>query len=98
MTCRVILRRAARIEYDAAGDWYEQQRPGLGAAFTAAVQQVFDRIAAHPQMHGVVLRGIRKAVVQGFPYCVYYRERSSAVVVLSVFHTSRDSNVWQSRA
>jgi toxin ParE1/3/4 len=98
MTWRVILRRAARIEYDAAGGWYEQQRPGLGAAFTAAVQQVFDGIAAHPRMHGVVLRDIRKAVVQGFPYCVYYRERSSAVVVLSVFHTSRDPTGWQSRA
>jgi toxin ParE1/3/4 len=98
MICRVILRRAAQAEYDAAGDWYEQQRPGLGAAFTDAVQQVFDRIAVHPRMHGVVLRDIRKAVVQGFPYCVYYRERSSAVVVISVFHTSRDPTVWKSRA
>ena len=51
MTRRIILRRAAQAEYDAAGDWYEQQRPGLGAAFTAAVQQVFDRIAANPRMH-----------------------------------------------
>ncbi|HBI45930.1 MAG TPA: recombinase [Planctomycetales bacterium] len=98
MTHRVILRRAAQAEYDAAGDWYEQQRPGLGVAFTAAVQEVFDRIAAHPRMHGIVLRDMRKAVVQGFPYCVYYRERPPAVVVLSVFHTSRDPTVWQSRA
>ena len=98
MTLPVILRRAARAEYDAAVDWYEQQRPGLGAAFTAAVQRVFDRIAAQPRMHGIVLRDIRRAVVRGFPYCVFYRVRPSAVVVLSVFHTSRDPSAWQSRS
>src|SRR5438105_4881850 len=97
MTRRVILRQPARTEYDAAGDWYEQQRPGLGAEFTEAVQKVFDRIAVQPRLHAVILRDIRKAVVRGFPYCVYYRERPSAVVVVSVFHTSRDPAVWQSR-
>ena len=39
-----VFRRAARSEYDAAGDWYEQRRDGLGAAFTEAVQKVLDRI------------------------------------------------------
>lgn len=97
MTRSVSLRRAARAEYDEAGDWYERRRTGLGAAFTAAVQRVFDRIAANPRMHGAVLRDIRKAVVKGFPYCVYYRERPSGVVVLSVFHTSRDPKIWQAR-
>jgi hypothetical protein len=77
MILPVVLRRSARAEYDAAGDWYERQRPGLGAAFTTAVQKVFDRIAAQPQLFQVVLRDIRRVVVPGFPYCVYYRERPS---------------------
>lgn len=98
MTLPVVLRRAARAEFDAAGNWYEQQRTGLGALFTAAVQRVFDNIAQLPRLHAVVLRNIRKAVVPGFPYCVYYREKSKAVVVLSVFHTSRDPTIWQSRS
>ena len=97
MSKPIVLRRAARAEFDAAADWYEQKRPGLGARFTAAVQQVFDRISANPQLHRVVLRDIRRAVVSGFPYCVYYRDRPTAVVVLSVFHTSRDPSVWQGR-
>jgi plasmid stabilization system protein ParE len=98
MTKPIILRRAARAEYDDAGDWYERRQPGLGVAFTAAVQSVFDRIAANPQTHAVVLRDIRKAVVQGFPYCVYYRDRPSTVAVLSVFHTSRNPIIWQRRS
>jgi plasmid stabilization system protein ParE len=97
MTKRVVLRRAARAEFDEAGDWYERRQAGLGVAFATAVQEVFDRIAAQPQLHAIVLRDIRRAVVRGFPYCVYYRERPSTVVVLSVFHTSRDPSVWRGR-
>ena len=44
MSLPVVLRRAAKAEYDKAGDWYERQRPGLGAAFTAAIEKVFDRV------------------------------------------------------
>jgi toxin ParE1/3/4 len=48
-------------------------------------------------MHGFVLEDVRKAVVSGFPYCVYYREVEGSVVILSVFHTSRDPKEWQER-
>jgi len=98
MSLRVILRQTARAEFDEAGDWYEQRRQGLGARFATAVQRVFDHISVQPLMHGVVLRDIRKAIVRGFPYCVYYRVRPGSIVVLSVFHTSGDPSVWQVRS
>jgi plasmid stabilization system protein ParE len=70
---------------------------GLGEAFAEKVQEVLDRIAAMPRMHAKVLGEVRKAVVMRFPFCVYYREEQSCVRVLSVFHTSRDPRIWQSR-
>lgn len=97
MSRPILLRKVARAEYDAAGDWYEAQREGLGVRFTASVQDVFDRISLNPKMHGIVLRDIRKAVVHRFPYCVYYRERADAVVVIAVFHSSRNPTIWQKR-
>ena len=39
-----------------------------------------------------------RLLVIGFPYCVYYREEPGRVLVLAVFHTSRDPTVWQSRS
>jgi hypothetical protein len=30
--------------------------------------------------------------------CVYYRVEEQQVIVLAVFHTARDSSLWQSRA
>jgi plasmid stabilization system protein ParE len=97
MSLPVVFRRAARAEFDDAADWYEGRRVGLGAAFTAAVQRVLDRIAAQPDFYPQVYADVREALVSGFPYCVYYREEPGRVLVLSVFHTARDPSVWQGR-
>ncbi|MBX9677603.1 MAG: type II toxin-antitoxin system RelE/ParE family toxin [Gemmataceae bacterium] len=97
MTWQILLRCAARKEFDAAGDWYAQQREGLGAVFADAVQRVLDQIAKMPRAHAVAVRDIRRAVVPRFPYCVYYRVRPKTIVVVSVFHTARDPSIWQPR-
>lgn len=93
----VILDPEARDEFDGGYDSYEVRRAGLGESFADAVQVVLDRIASMPQLHRAVFGDIRRAVVHGFPYCVYYREESSRVRVLSAFHTGRDPNIWRSR-
>jgi toxin ParE1/3/4 len=87
----------ARDEYDAAADFYEQQQAGLGVDFIARVREVLQRIAANPKLHAAVYQDVRKAVVRRFPYIVLYREDAGEVIVISVFHTSRDPSVWQSR-
>ncbi|HVS40460.1 MAG TPA: type II toxin-antitoxin system RelE/ParE family toxin [Gemmataceae bacterium] len=97
MSLPILFRPAAKAEFDEAADWYKGQRPGLGQAFADQVQQVLDRISVTPRLHAKVLGDVRKAVVRRFPYCVYYREEASCVRILSVFHTSRDPRIWQSR-
>lgn len=98
MSLPVVFRRQARREFDEAADWYEQHRAGLGARFIAAVQNVLDEAAANRQRYAAVFADVREGVVQGFPYCVYYREESGQIIVLAVFHASRDPSIWQSRA
>src|SRR3954452_14969573 len=98
MSLPIVFRRLARAEFDDSADWYEQRKAGLGAAFTAAVQRTLDQIAAQPDFYPQVYQDVREALVSGFPYCVYYREEPSQVVVLSVFHTARDPAIWQGRA
>lgn len=93
----VVLRDEAIAEFDAAFDYYEGQRAGLGVDFVARVQRVFDRIAVHPQIHSTVFADVRKAVVTRFPYCVLYRSDTTRVEVIAVFHGRRDPAIWQAR-
>lgn len=97
MSLTVVLRAAARKEFDEAADWYDGQQAGSGKRFTAAVGKVFQLVSDFPRIGTLVHRDIRRVVVQKYPYCVYYRERHQMIVVTSVFHTSRDPAIWKKR-
>ena len=98
MTLPVVLRPEARAEFDDTFDWYEQRRPGLGMDFVAQVQEILDQISATPELYAQRLHGVRRAVMQRFPYSVFYKIESHQVVVLAVFHSQRDPKIWQARA
>lgn len=97
MTLPMVFRPVAQAEFDAAAAWYEGQQPGLGNDFVAEVQQVFDTIANHPERYPIADGDVREALVSRFPYCIYYRVKPDRVVVIAVFHTSRDPSIWQGR-
>jgi hypothetical protein len=48
MSLPTLLLLEAKAEFDAAADWYERQRRGLGAKFVAQIRAVLRRIAANP--------------------------------------------------
>jgi plasmid stabilization system protein ParE len=97
MKLSVRLLPEAKAEFDNDADRYEFQQTGLGVNFVVKVREVLQRIAANPRLHAVVYRDVRKAVVKRFPYVVLYREVSAEVIVIAVFHTSRNPSDWQSR-
>jgi plasmid stabilization system protein ParE len=97
MTRSFIIQPDAEADIEAARDWYEQQKPGLGTTFVAAIDSCFRRIQAMPGIYAVVARGVRLARIQRFPYVVLYRLTDDTIEVLAVMHTSRDPQTWQSR-
>jgi toxin ParE1/3/4 len=97
VSLEVRLRFLAQAEYDDAADWYESQRRGLGLRFVAAVERALAGVASQPARWPATLPGVREAPVPKWPYCVYYEVQPDHVMVLAVFHTSRDPSVWQAR-
>ena len=98
MTLRVVFRRAAKGELEDAAVWSDEERPGLGEEFIREIDDAVARAAAAPQRCPVVFGDIRRAVARRFPFAVYFRVRSDALVVLAVFHGRRDPAIWQRRA
>ena len=98
MSLTVIFRAVAEAEYVGAIAYYEAQQPGLGPDFEAEVLAVLDTVANQPDRYPIAYRDTREAPVGRFPYCVYYRVRADRLIVLAVFHQSRDPAEWQSRA
>ena len=97
MSASIRFRPQARVELDSATVWYDGGRPGTGAKFEAAVRATLISVGEAPSRYPTVESDIREAPVLGFPYCVYYRERLGTVIVLAVYHQSRDPSGWRGR-
>src|SRR6266404_5791629 len=98
MTLPVRFLPEAKEEFDAAADWYEQRQIGLGIDFVTKIREVVRSVAQNPRMHAKVYGDVRKAVVKRFPYLVLYREDATEVIIVSVFHSSRNPGIWKKRA
>ena len=97
MTLRVVFRRAAKSELEDAAVWYDEQRFGLGEEFIIEIEQADANAAAAPQRYPFVFGDIRRIVARRFPFSIYFRIRSDALVVLAVFHGRRNPAIWQRR-
>lgn len=98
MTHKAIYRPAARKEFNEAVDWYAERSVAVAERFVDAVTRTLDHIEQRPELYAKVLINVREALVQGFPYCIYYEVEEQWIDVIAVFHTSRDPEVWQRRA
>jgi plasmid stabilization system protein ParE len=92
-----VLRRVADKEFDDSIAWYENEREGLGQEFRAAVEEYFQRILDNPEWFPKVRGEVRRAVVRRFPFAIHFLIETDRIVILSVFHTSRDPEQLKTR-
>jgi len=98
MTLRVVFRRAARAEFDAAALWYEDRQTGLGMQFVSEINRVVELVSDHPERFPSKHLERRCAQARRCPYAVVFRPEANRVVVLAVFHARRNPAVRQARA
>ena len=77
--------------------WYEERRAGLGAAFERAVEAALERVRRMPQSGAEVAPPFRRMIVRRFPYDVYFEFDERRILVVLLFHNSRDPAVALSR-
>jgi plasmid stabilization system protein ParE len=53
--------------------------------------------AEQPMIYSPVYKDVRRVVAKRFPFSVYFRAEAHRIVVLAVFHGSRDPAIWQHR-
>ena len=98
MNLIIEFRPAARFDFDEAADWYSAEDPALRDRFVDAVDQTIAAIVRSPASYPIVSgTRIRRAVVRDFPYLIFFWFDSYQVVVISVFHTSRNPIIWRGR-
>jgi len=86
----------------AAADWYDAQRPGLGAEFAAALLGVVRSIATAGEFVTAPIERlpdgvVRRVSIERFPYRVLFVESDRHRIVIAVVHNRRSPSVWRAR-
>jgi plasmid stabilization system protein ParE len=64
----------------------------------AEIERCVSLASEHPLQFAIVREDIRRVVANLFPYSVYFRAEQHRIVVLAVFHGSRNPAIWLDRA
>jgi toxin ParE1/3/4 len=92
----------AEAEIAAAMDWHESEREGLGAEFLNEVRLAMQSLQT-PGPECTPVKGVPKALgvkrklVDRFPYVIIFVEFDAAVRVIAVAHGHRRPGYWRRR-
>ena len=89
MTFEVIFRKRASSELDRAFKIYEKERVGLGSEFIEELDEYLDELETRPKSFRVIVKNYRIAVMQRFPFEIFFFIDKQKVVIANIFHTSR---------
>lgn len=89
--------RPARHEFLEAVRFYENEEPGLGTRFGAAVEEAALRALSYPLAGTQVRDEVRRVLVRAFPFAVVYRQVNDGIVIIAVAHLSRRPDYWNPR-
>jgi toxin ParE1/3/4 len=88
----------AEEEFRAGADYYENEKPGLGFEFTAAVEEAIDRIVQSPRAFSPYrIGGLRKFVLRRFPYSIFFLELDDRIWIAAIAHQHRQPGYWHHR-
>lgn len=87
----------ARIEFEEAIEFYNQQRPNLGDEFAAEVLNTINRILNHPEAWTKLSKRTRRCLTNRFPYGVIYQIRGNRILIVAVAHLRKKPVYWRDR-
>jgi plasmid stabilization system protein ParE len=84
-------------EFREAIRYYQKEAQGVGLKFLEEVRRGVTFITENPFAAVAVGSGIRRKVLNHFPYSLLYAVESELVVIVAVAHQKRRPGYWRSR-
>lgn len=97
MNLKVIIKPSAQLDIDEAFLWYEKTLDNLGFEFLLSLDATIQAISRNPQLASYILENVRGVNITRFPFSMYYVVESEKIIVLAVFHHSRNPEEWMKR-
>ena len=91
MGYELIILPGVELDTDEAILWYEKQQEGLGIRFYSLLLDKLEELKTIPQYYYFIYEEYRRITIDPFPYNIIYKIIGSRVLVLAVFHQSRNT-------
>jgi plasmid stabilization system protein ParE len=70
--------------------WYEEKKEHLGQDFMIILTAVFNKLSQNPSLHSIYYKDLRMAVLERFPYSIFYFIKNERISILRVLHQRRN--------
>lgn len=68
------------------------------SSFRIELESLYSSIMEYPELYPAVHKNVRRALLQRFPYSVFYVIEPEAVLIVGVVHQARDESTWKKRS
>lgn len=87
MKLRIHPEASAEIQKEAI--YYEQKSQGLGANFLKEIDEAVERIIGYPEQFPDWNYGLKKCMLNRFPFSILFRHKPNLIEILVVRHDAR---------
>ena len=99
MAYAIDIAKAAEDDIREAFHWYEDQKDNLGSLFEDHINKSIVSIQNNPLKTQIRYGNTRVFFLEKFPYGIHFQanEQEMTILIVAVFHHSRDSDKWTDR-
>lgn len=97
MSYKLTYRPEVELDIDETAKWYEKHRTNLGFEFIDEVEKKGHVIESKPFLYEKVYKNLRRAVLDRFPFNIFYMVEGESIIIVAVMHGSRHPKRWQKR-
>ncbi len=89
---QISFHPSAIVDISLSQNWYSQESDFLANKFSASIIKTIKILEDFPKSFPIDFLNIRKAVVHGFPYNIYYQFENHKITILAIANTHREPN------
>lgn len=97
MRYKLVISFAAEKDIYDATLWYKSIRVNLGREFIESIDLSIKLLQQLSESFPKVHKDIRRILLKRFPFGIFYLLDGNKIIILAVFHVSRDPKSWKSR-
>ncbi|MBS7254304.1 type II toxin-antitoxin system RelE/ParE family toxin [Flavobacterium branchiicola] len=93
MNYKIIIIPEAKADYKKSLLWYKVINSNLARKFNDSFKESLTRLKNDPLLFQIKYDNTRIIFFKIFPYAIHYSIYQDKIVIKSIFHTSRDSDL-----